>query len=389
MTNVIWDQTAIGWLASNNIGYLGLDKMIVRFVSLPLKSIDKIDADMLFQEIASSSDVSQDEWWLSWDFNKCESGVEGLVFGLHESMRKSIMSDEKWKDARCITIDAYERLNTYKNAGSPSLVIDQDSEGVCFGYYDGKTWRGIRRLHSSGNELLFWREFWHTSLAMGFKPGGVVSGRISKGLMAMFSGLYAIDWQGNVLPELPTSHDAYLTCEIPQESILNLRHGSWAVTRGWINLKSAKNVAVAACALLVVGLTATIINAHRLNNIADSATARIEAAFHEGLPNEPAMIDPLAQLRRAAGANHGSSDIEVLSVLHAISQTYNDVSWKVISLELRDGVFYMKGEAADIKSLNKIQSTLSNYQSKEVHINDTDITGNKVVFNMQWAGEKD
>jgi len=31
----------------------------------------------------------------------------------------------------------------------------------------------------------------------------------------------------------------------------------------------------------------------------------------------------------------------------------------------------------------------SNYQSKEVHINDTDITGNKVVFNMQWTGEKD
>lgn len=362
--------------------YIPMEWLLVRYVSLPLKQPSMVDVAILFQELADSSDLDANDWWLTWHLNVCESGVAGMVFGLPESLRTSMLASEPWLNAKEVLVDGYERLHVYVEEGQACLVLDQDDEGVFFGVYDGQVWRGMRRLN--GDVEALWQQLLHSCCAMGFDAqNDPVYGQIYDVLLDKIR-VENLIWQGERLNTQRTRHEANLSiCQGDGKAALNLRHGRWSSRREWGYLHIWKRSAALTALVLLAWIVGSVIGLHRMDKQIEVYKQRIEAAFHQGLPNEPVMLDALAQLRQAA-VGRGVADTTFLSSLQAVSEVYKAQAWQLKTLELHDGKMHMTGEVKDIKSLNKIQASLRKSLQKEVSIADTNIRGEKVSFRMLW-----
>lgn len=362
--------------------YLPMEYLLVRHISLPLKQVNMVDKAILFQELADSSDVDADEWWLTWKLNACENGVAGMLFALPEALRESMQQHEQWSKNKELLVDGYERLQAYVQQTQACLIVDQDDEGLFFGVYDGQAWRGMRRLNGDIEEC--WLQLLHSSMAMGFDTqNDVVCGQVYDVLLAKIKE-EKLPWQGELLNTQRSRHEANLSISKSSEkNILNLRHGSWTLRREWDHLHMWKRSAVLASLVLLAWIIGSVVGLQRMDNKIKVYEQRLEAAFHQGLPNEPVMLDPLAQLRQAAGGSV-VGDTTFLSSLQAVSKVYQVQAWQLKTLEMHDGEMHMRGEVKDIKSLNKMQLSLKKALQKEVNIADTNISGEKVSFRMHW-----
>jgi hypothetical protein len=289
---------------------------------------------------------------------------------------------ESWLNAKEVLVDGYERLDAYIEEGQACLVLDQDDEGIFFGVYDGQVWRGMRRLN--GNVEAFWLQLSHSSTAMGFDAqNDIVCGKIYDILLDKVKGEGLI-WQGEQLTTQRIRHEANLGIYLGDEKgALNLRHGRWSLRREWGHLHVWKRSAVLGLLALLVWLAGAVVDSNRMDDQIEVYEQRLVTAFHKGLPNEPVMLDALAQLRQAAGGRV-ISDTTFLSSLEAVSKAYQVQGWQLKTLELREGEMHMTGEIKDIKSLNKIQLNLQKKLQKKVNIADTSIKGDKVSFRMHW-----
>jgi len=362
--------------------YLPMEWLLVRHVSLPLKQTNMVDAEMLFQELADSSDIDADDWWLTWQLQPCDEGVAGMVFGLPESLRASMQGSEPWANAKEVLVDGYERLQHFLDNEGACFILDQDADGLFFGMHDGQAWRGMRRINGNINPSNY-QALLHSGLAMGFdKEECRVCGRIGQDLRDMLDA-DGLHWQGEILELLPIRHVSNIDMFGEGVSSLNIRHGRWSCRQTWGFLKVWKRSMVLCALLLVAWVLGAVIDIYRLDNQLEEAEQRIEAAFHQGLPHEPVMLDALAQLRKAAG-NGSATNPLFLSSLQAVSHVYKSKAWQLKSLELRGGEMYMAGEISDINALNHMQSMLKSELNRDVHIVDTNMSGKKVVFRMQW-----
>jgi len=362
--------------------YLPMEWLLSRFVQLPLKSPNMVDADMLFQELAETSDVEADNIWLAWKLNACDAGVAGMVFGLPETVRTGIQSDVHVSTASLILVDGYERLSAWLDANHSCAVLDQDDEGMFVGFYDGHVWRGMRRLNGVMNNGLM-DSLLPSLQAMGFVTSNdAILGRADVRIVEKLKDA-GMQWQGVTLEAGLSRHQANLALSMKTPPTLNMRHGRWAVRTGWGRWRPWQRSGILAAALLLVWLFGMSLDILKMNGQISDGHARIEAAFHQGLPNEPVMLDALAQLRQAAGGT-ASQDVTFLRGLQAVSDVYQKQAWVLNSLELRDGTMQMAGEVKNIEILNRIQSHLQQALFKDVKIVDTNITGEKVVFRMAW-----
>jgi len=362
--------------------YLPMECLLTRFISLPLQHVSLVDADMMFQELANDCDEDEADWWLSWDLNACDTGVAGMLFGLPEAWRASMQAHATAMQASFVGVDGYERLQVMRTHKQASLVLDHDGEGLFFGVYDGQVWRGMRRINGEISAIS-WQEILYASAAMGFDLQlHTVQGRAGQALVDSML-LEGMNWQGAVLECLSSRHEANLALHSPSEGSLNFRHGAWGTSQGLSFLKPWKRSGILCGLLFCAWLASTVIDLSRLDNDLFISQQRIEAAFHKGLPNEPVMLDALAQLSKAAGGNDIKNPV-FLFALQAMSQVYKKHPWRMSSLELRDGKMYMAGDVKDIKALNKIQSELQHILQGNVRISDTNMNGKHVVFRMQW-----
>ena len=361
--------------------YLPMEWLLVRHIQLPLKSPQLVDADMLFQELANSSDIEEGQWWLSSALNSNDEGVAGMLFGLPEAWRKTMQSYPKLAQLKFVWVDGYERLQAVLLDDEPSLVISQDANGVFFGVFDGQVWRGMRRINGDIHAAKY-QEILHASIAMGFEPQTwVVQGYIGQDLLDKILA-EGLAWQGNMLERLPNRHEANLALE-HHHTQLNLRHGSWSLMQGWAFLKPWKRSVVLCGILVLVWIGTTVVDLYRLEQALDNAQQRIEEAFHKGLPNEPVMLDALAQLEQASGTKMVKTNMFLMG-LQAISQVYKQYAWHINSLELRNDEMYMAGEVKDIKALNQIQMALQTVLQRDVGIIDTNMSHQQVRFQMHW-----
>ncbi|MDQ6954703.1 MAG: hypothetical protein Q9M20_04595 [Mariprofundaceae bacterium] len=417
--NVSWNITSVAWKNHDNVMSLydcpsqefssapdfsdemifvgrvaiPMEWLLVRYIALPLKNPDMVDADMLFQELADSSDLDADDWWLTWRIQRCEDGIAGMVFGLPESLRESIQNHAQWSKAKEILIDGYERLQGHIHDTQACMVIDQDDAGVFFGVFDGQTWRGMRRLnHCQGQDRqgaddALCLQIHHSCLAMGYDAQHYQRcGRISADLLAAL-GNDGATWAGELLEEPQTRHEANLASleavPIDGRKVLNLRHDRWAARHGLGQWQLWKRSAVLCSLLLVAWSFGVLSDLNSMEKQIENATQRIENAFHEGLPNEPVMLDALAQLRQATGGGT-TIDTTFLSSLKAVSAVYRTEDWMLKTLELRDGEMQITGKVKDIETLNRMQASLKKALQKNVKIADTNIRGEQVSFRMQW-----
>ena len=363
--------------------YLPMECLLSRFVILPLKQSALVDEHMMFHELANHCDIKEDDWWLSWDLKACDEGVAGMLFGLPETWRAS-MQEQHQAEEHCqfVWVDGYERLQSCLVGADACLVLDQDSEGLFLGVYDGQAWRGMRRMHGDINAISY-QEITYTSMAMGFdKKSYAVRGKVGQALLDMILA-DALLWQGAVVQDLPSRHAANLDIELPVDQGLNLRHGAWRRNQGWKLFKPWKRSIVLLAVLTLLWLLATVVDIYRTDHALSLAEQRIEAAFHRGLPQAPVMLDPLAQLSQAAGVSHVQNTL-FFNDLQAISEVYKKHPWQMRSLEWRDGRMYMAGEVSDIKVLNMMRSELASKLQREVRIEDTNMNAGHVLFRMQW-----
>lgn len=371
--------------------YWPLEALLVRSFSMPLLEPKMLDAAMLSQEVAELTGEEEESWWLTWQAGKSEGGITGLVFGLSQNLRHDMQGRETWQNCPQLVVDGWERLQALRGDLQHTAVVDEDEEGVFFGYFSDGIWRGMRRLNRQlaeggrlGDEELAVQVL-NSWQAMGMDiDADPVVGRLGSALAGQLRPVCG-QWQADEAAQLSDRHSANFELFGVTVPELNLRHGKWTVRKQWKGLQSWKRPLLMAAGLAVLWGVATAAQIVMLKGQADTYQARVVEAFHRGLPNETVMLDPLAQLRRAAGSSAGSAkSAEFLNQLQLLSQAWREKAWQLSEFSIDNGVVQMSGSADDIDSLNKIRDRLSSASGREVTISDTDLTGSRVSFRMKW-----
>ncbi|OIP99003.1 MAG: hypothetical protein AUK35_08490 [Zetaproteobacteria bacterium CG2_30_46_52] len=377
--------------------YLPLEHLLVRKFALPLSNLRHLDADIIGQELADNAGITPESWWLSWQAQKTEKGLSGLVFALPKNIKEAIQSDSQWQQAPLLLVDGWQRLDTYKpEQGESSLVIiDVDSEGLFFAYFKDQVCQGIRRLNANMPDdaqagPLAKQILWSLQ-AMGktTDDSALWAGRVNNSLAnALVES--APETNTNTLDvsdDLPTRIEATLRLTPPtlNKQTLNLRHGKWSAKQSTQVMLHWKRPLILASLLLLVWLGSTVASNFRLESkLADMETQMTEA-FHLGLPNQPVMIDVLAQLRQAANGSSGSGNSSQVTVqLAAIHSVFEKNAWQIEELKFDDKGSTMSGKISTLERLNAIRDALAAATNSEVVIADTDLSGKEVSFRLRW-----
>ena len=346
-----------GYVVSHML--LPVELLLSRSFSLPLSHPKFIDEDILGQELNERTGEEADNWLLAWQAAKTEHAVAGLVFGLPESLRTQIDNDECWQP-NAIGVDAWERLqmrlhhgDTNDAAGDPVAVFDADNEGLFFGVWeqaDDKAakgvWRGMRRLNQaqglSHEEMAL--QIRRSLLAMGWHEDGMAIGCLG---LSLFTALGLERWFGDAVEDGPEQselvgrHAANLA--LSADYGFNFRHGRWAAQSDYGWLRPWRRAMALAAALMLVWVLGSAWHIHVMDAQAEQYRQRITDAFHKGLPNEPVIIDAIAQLRRATsgGVVGAESAADWLRQLAAINRAHKKIPWRLQELSIRDGAIKM------------------------------------------------
>jgi len=366
--------------------YLPCEQLLVRAMSFALPSPSLVDSDMLFQELCEEiTDAEPEQWWLAWHMDACDAGVAGMVFGLPEAWRQRVQATMPWSQTPCILVDVYERLQQHITPDTAAAIMNQDDEGVFFGYFDGKAWRGMRRINAEHLDEHHLLDMWKSLHAMGFKAQEEpVHGFLDSEMQAHIEH-EGVAFQGDTKNTSISRHAANLALGTQPISPLNVRHGRWSALQAWQQLSFWKRSILLSCVLLLTWGMGSAYQLHQWNQDIEHQQQRIEAAFHLALPDERVMLDPLAQLKKAAGNDTTTSiGLDFLSDLNAVGQVYAQHPWHLDALSMRDGKMSMRGSVDSIATLNHIQAALSTALQHEVHIVDTQMGKQRVSFRMSW-----
>jgi len=373
--------------------FCAAEHLLMRPFFLPLSHPRLLDEDIMGQELAEQVGIEPSSWWLAWRAGAVEGGVAGLAFGLSTALRDSLAADETWQHCPFIGVDAWPRLNALVPAdhGGSFAVFDADTDGLFVGVYRDGAWRGMRRLNLEGGRTCaaVADDARRSVAAMGFSPETMPAyGRLD----AAWHGLLDVavsDWRGEVVDALPdrvtaTRHAATGT---GVDFGPNFRRGTWAVRSGWAGiLRPWRRAAVLACLLLLLVTGGNVFLLHQLRVQQAGLQAGIEAAFHRGLPAEKVMLDPLAQLRKAAGKQ---GDVDTWFLLRQL-EAIGTAKQRITGLHI-DGIEYAKsgmkmlGTAPDLATVDRMRDVLSDILERSVRIVDTELAGKQVRFRLKWS----
>jgi hypothetical protein len=298
--------------------------------------------------------------------------------------------DPVWQHCPQLLVDGWERLTALSADFETCAIIDEDAEGIFLGYIQQGVWRGVRRINrklsdaSRLDDAGMAQQIRHSWTAMGMDTEDAVMGHLSPGMTNELAAGYS-GWQVNNSDTLPDRNQANLALDVSQSVSLNFRHGRWAAKNSWQGFARWKRPLAMAAGLLLIWACVTFTEIYSLNGEAETHRVDIESAFHRGLPNEKVMLDPLAQLRKAAGISGTQQDsMQFLHDLHAISQVRKELSWKLKELNFQNETVQMSGSAKDIELLNRMRDRLRETTGSNVVITDTDLSEGQVSFRMKW-----
>jgi len=369
-----------------------VERLLSRPFSLPLAHPRLLDMDILGQELAGQAGIEPDEWWLSWQAAAVEGGVAGLAFGMPASVRAALSADAIWQACCFVGVDAWLRLQAQvpENHAEDFAVFDADAEGLFAGVYHGGAWRGMRRINLTSGctcEAMA-KDAMRSASSMGFAPDAMpVYGRLNATWQAEL--VPDADWRGEVVESLPDRATAtYLAASHADiNSAPNFRHGAWTVSGDWQKwLKPWRRAAVLTAILLLMLLGGNFYRVYQLRAEQTGMQADIEAAFHRGLPDETVMLDPLAQLRKAAGGGSASDTWFFLRQLQAVGRLKQKVKGlHIASMQYTGKDIQLSGTVPDLASVNRIRDTLSSILGHQVDVEDTDLADKQVRFRIKWS----
>lgn len=381
--------------------YLPLENLLVRTFDFPLKHPRFLDANMLAQELADSSGIEPDDWWLTWhaDVNQ-DGGISGIVFALPKVQKQAIQQDPTWQHASYILIDGLERLHhwLHEHDMDSMAIIDADAEGLFLGYYQHGIWLGMRRLNAPTgadmNDVQACEHICQEALlslqAMGFDAAQhPVVGRVSSAMKNTAS--FLDNEHLHIEAHLEQRHVINLKLPAPKKgspSTLNIRHGKWAAQSQHSLPKIWQRPIMFAIAASIVWLSMISIDNYQLRQQSDTMNQDIIQAFHRGLPEQTVIIDAMAQLRQAANSGNGTSSSHaqhVTAQLNVISAVFKTHPWKMQALHINNNEVVISGQVNSLDTLNDISNALQEKLGQKVKITDTDLKGNQVTFRMRWS----
>ncbi|MBF0281620.1 MAG: hypothetical protein HQM07_03520 [Zetaproteobacteria bacterium] len=377
------------WVDQPTLLYWPLEHCLVRAFSLPLKQVNLIDAEILQQELVESAAIEAGDWWLSWRAGRLsgDAGVAGVVFGFPEEMRAQVT--ERMPQA-ALYVDGWERCVVWQPEGQQSAaIVDADAEGLFLAYFSEGVCAGIRRLNWSGAEGEKARtqssmvvEMMGSLAAMGYHCSqDPLLGRLDEAWVQALTAQGAM-WQGEVAAALPTRHQANLALQLDSERSLNLRHGLWRMAKPWNHLRLWRRPLLLVAGFALVWIGSVALHLADLEGRAQQLQQQLVDAFHQGLPHQSVMLDPLAQLQQAAGS--GASDRKVLRQLADLSEIFDQQPWKMQEFSVVEDQMKISGSVEDLKQLEQIRQKLEQKVAVPVRIVDTNLLDKQVNFRLQW-----
>jgi len=379
-------------IASSNCIYLPLENMLVRHIKFPLKQPKFLDKDMLLEELADTASIEPDDWWLTWRVKPVDDGIAGMVFGIRKTLKDELAQNPPWQGTPLLLIDGWQRLNHWLSESHGDVaVIDADAEGVFLGVFQQGTWFGMRRLnadmtnldtHDSVAQQVMW-----SLQSMGYNQELMaVVGRIPPTFESLFPSS-EIQNKLQIETSLPHRHELTLQLAEPtptDKKTLNIRHGSWSNKSTSPLLRVWYRPMLFTAAACFFWITLTVVNNYRMESQISSLNQDIEIAFHRGLPEQPVIIDAIAQLRQAAGQNGQGSTSNISNQLLVISQVFKETPWKMQSLNIGKSGTTLAGKVNSLDKLNTIKDKLSHGLQLDVRVADTDLKGDEVSFRISW-----
>jgi len=252
----------------------------------------------------------------------------------------------------------------------------------------------MRRLNLSegrGREALA-REAWVSLQAMGFESASMpVYGRLDMAWKQAFDACtdgHEPAWQMECSDVLPERHAANATAMavLKGGAPFNFRHGSWAVQTDWNKRIGAwKRTAVLALAACMLLMARDAFQLRGLQAEQDAARQGIEQAFHQALPGV-AMIDPMLQLRQAAGGGASGDAWVLLRHLGAIAKlSAKESAFKAQNISFGSGEVSLTATVPDFAAANRIRDMLASILGVKVDLLDTDLNEKQVRIRLRWA----
>ncbi len=365
-----------------------MESLLSRCVCLPLKSPALVDGELLLQELADRAGIDPEEWWPCWELSITdeEDGVQGMVFAMPMALRERMASHPQWRHSMHLGVDGWHRLASWRTQEANEALLDEDADGLFLGMRKNGCWRGMRRLNGERTAEL-WRQARLSLQAMGFDMAEhPLRGQASETLIAQMEQ-DGCPWQGERLSEPLPRHHANLRC-IHQgiaRGAPNFRRGAWAARGSWQSFRPWLRSVWLTGLLLLLYMGGAIIENRQLESAVREQDARIMQAFHRGLPQEKIVIDPLAQLRRAAASLEQRGQSRLLHDLQALSESFHLQPWNIERISLQHETMQISGTIADIKTLNELQQTLEKHLETPVSIVDTKLGGEHLSFRLQWS----
>ncbi len=364
------------------------ESLLTRNIHLPLASTAMLDNEMLQQELVERAGINAGEWWLCRDFSRDpEGGIRGMVFAMPDALKQSMQQHPHWQQLTHLGVDLWHRLQQWKHEDAAAqAIVDEDADGLCLGFHRQGCWYGMRRLNGTVDEHL-WQEALCSLQAMGFDMAQhTLTGQLSGKSVAHIEAAGG-QWQGETLDELlPRYHASLRTISAGvAKSAMNFRHGQWAASGSWQAFRPWwRSLALAGCMVLLAVAALLHSNAQLEGRIA-AQQARLMTAFHQGLPKETVIIDPLAQLRRANAATEQQTDTRLTHDLQVIASIYRELPWQLQRLSLQRGTMQLSGNIRDIQTLNKLQQQLQQKLGYTVSVIDTNLGEDQLGFRLEWS----
>ncbi len=387
-----------GVKAHASILLLPVEILLQRSFSLPVEHPRFVDGAVLGQELDDQAGVTPDDWWLCWQTARAKEGVRGLMLALPQILKEQLSDATISRNCGRIYPDISLRLQACLAPETVTCaVLDADSSGLMLGFMEEGVWRGMRRLnlhnsHTKNDKKAMADNALRSLQAMGFDAALMpVSGHLDVGFSEVFSGL-AQDigdaWDVEIQDELLSRHAANAAAfsSVHTDLPFNFRHGRWALQSDWKKSVTPWKRAAALgafLALLIMGH-----DVYRVQQLAGQQQVLrqgIEDTFHQALPGV-AMLDPMLQLKQAAGGGANGDAWFFLKQLQAISQLQSKESGLLVQrIQYSGKEMLLSGTVADFAVANRVRDALSAILQRKVELVDTDLNGKQVRIRLRWS----
>jgi len=356
-----------------------------------------VDAAILGQELDDQAGVEPSDWWLCWQTARAEQGVRGLVFALPELLKTQLSDSEISSHCHKIYPDIAVRLQAGLAPGITSCaVLDGDSSGLMLGVVEAGVWRGMRRLNvnweSTDSHDSVIDDALRSLRAMGFDAASMpVFGKLDGVLAEAFHAAMpdvGDAWKvetKDALPSRNAANAAAFSC-VQSDIPFNFRHGRWASQADWKKrIAPWRRVVVLAGGLAVLLIGHDMYRVQQLSNQELVLRQGIEDAFHKALPGV-AMLDPMLQLKQAAGGGTGDDAWFFIKQLQAISQLQRkQTGLRVQNIQYSGKEMVLGGIVKDFAAANRVRDALSSILQRKVELVDTDLNGKQVRIRLRWS----